>query len=323
MNSKTIYYVLFGLILMTTYSFASEWEPVKPPSLDKNLSIAYTKFWLAVENATLEEAIRSSYLFNSLQSDNAYRLIIDNITELIKRYKGVVDNKLLARFLLLEKKRMYWQKFQWWPDTTLYFKAEEQVTALVTELSKILEFAINSDFKAELLYRIGLCYSDNGPIGLREYGKAEEAFKLIENNYINSMLIDRASFELILTKIKASEETNQPSLSIDQIIEMLTGFITKYPKSHRDIEARKLLGGYYELKGEYQSAEREYLGIVNRLCKTKETLELLDKLSFIYRSEMRDKAKEKMILERIIKDYPDSYSASYAKARIEEIREEK
>ena len=321
MKTNAVYFLVVILLTFAINAFSTEWSPIKQPDLKGKLGRYYEKFWDSIKVADFDGTIKIAQALKNLKPDNDYVVIIDNITELLTKYKSNTEGKILSSFLMLEKKRIYWQDFNWWPEDKIYVKATKQINAIVKEFEELLKTASNSDLEAEILYRLGLCYSDNGPLGFKEYNKAVEVLKVIERKYSQNNLADDAAFEIILIKIKASQENNKPKISIEAITLMLKDFIAKYPEGNRKIEAQKLIGNYYEFQGNYQLAAEEYSKLVEQLGKTKLTLELLDNLSFIYRSKAIDKVKEKNILEQILRDFPNSYSASYAKARLEEIKE--
>lgn len=321
MKNTVVYFLIVILLALTVDVFPTEWSPIKPPVLKGKMERYYKKFWNSIEVADFDGAIENAREFKNLKLDNDYVVVIDNITELLEKYKHKADGKILSRFLMLERKRLYWQFVNWWPETDIYVKATKQINSLVEEFNKLLKIADNSDLEVEILYRLGLCYSDNGPLGFKEYNKAEKILKAIERKYPQNNIVDDATFEIILTKIKASQENNKSTISIEDIALLLKEFVTKYPESNRKIEAHKLIGNYYELQENYQLAAEEYSKLVGQLGKTKLKLELLNNLSFIYRSKAIDRVKEKNILEQIIRDFPNSYNASYAKARLEEIKE--
>lgn len=308
--------ILLLMICITAQTVLSIERTLKePPALPVEQAIIINKFWSSIKKRDFDTAIKSAKEYGELHSNHDYEIILGCIVDLIKRYRKVVAPEFLSDFLLLEKKRLYWQEYNWWPETESYNEAVEQVNTLLEDYIVLSERSKDTELEAEVLYRIGLIYSFEGQLGFEDYNYSIEYFKKVIEKYPQNYLTDEAFFRIILIKAKVTEETEN-----NNIDKLLNEFISNYPTSNRITEARSLLASHYKSHKKYRLAENEYWKAFETTGNTKEGLGILWSLEALYFHYLKNRNMRIYVLEKIIKDFPNTSDASKAEFRLRHLK---
>ena len=96
-------------------------------------------------------------------------------------------------------------------------------------------------------------------------------------------------------------------------------FLDTYPKAEYSDNAQFWLGECYYVEGKYEKAILEYEKVIKNFSSSEKVPHALLKqgLSFL---KLKDKASAKLILQQVIKDYPNTNQARIARARLAEIQ---
>jgi tol-pal system protein YbgF len=96
-------------------------------------------------------------------------------------------------------------------------------------------------------------------------------------------------------------------------------FLDTYPKAEYSDNAQFWLGECYYVEGKYEKAILEYEKVIKNFSTSEKVPHALLKqgLSFL---KLKDKASAKLILQQVIKDYPNTNQARIARARLAEIQ---
>ena len=307
-------FMLFSYVMVLQKSFATAEKLESFPDLPTAEKVEFDKFWTLIDKLDFETALQQGQKLQVMLTSNAYKKIVNDISELIKS-KLWSNKKLLREFILLERNRLYWQEYNWWPQNYQYNDAMEDVNKILSGFENILRKHPKSDIEDEVLFRLGLCYSSMGELGLQDFEKAIEIFNELKLKYPNSNLVDDADYEIIGIKRMNGQIFNET------IINLLKKFITHYPESNKLINARYDLAFYYRMTSNYTLAVKEYLTIVQLYPKEKEkVLESLKELTHIYRYDLKDVIKEREILRMIIEKFPNTLDSKLATDRLRDLR---
>lgn len=96
-------------------------------------------------------------------------------------------------------------------------------------------------------------------------------------------------------------------------------FLDTYPKAEYTDNAQFWIGECYYVEGKYEKAILEYEKVIKNFTSSDKVPHALLKqgLSFL---NLKDRASAKLILQQVIKDYPNTNQARIARAKLAEIR---
>lgn len=306
------------MVLQKSFATAEKLEGF--PELPATEQVEYDKFWTLIGELDFKTALKQGQKLQTMLTNDEYKKVVSDISELIKS-KSWSNKKLLREFILLERNRLYWQEHNWWPRNYQYNDAMEDVNKILSGFENVMSKYPKSDIADEALFRLGLCYSSMGELGLEDFEKAIDIFTDLKLKYPNSSLVDDADYKIIGIKRIISGETQ---ISNETTINLLKEFIAHYPESNKIIHARDDLGFYYKMSSNYTLAVKEYLTIVQLYPKEKESvLKSLKELTHIYRYDLIDVVKEREMLQMIIEKFPNTLDSKLAIERLRDLRKEK
>lgn len=281
---------------------------------------AYDRFWEAIENHDFDSAVESGFKLQSQFSNHDYRELVSDILGLLELDRPKSVEALFSNFLLLERDRLYWQKFDWWPQGFVYGDASKKVESIVSGLEEILKVAPHVSFADVVMLRLARCYSSIGEVGYHDFNKAIDILYDLVKKYPESNLIDDANFEIILVKLDSRATGGEIKISNKEAITQIERFIKEFPKSNRKVEAHYELGIYYGFAHEYLKSANEFHFISEAFPKEKKyTLKSLYELAELYNSKIKNSVKEKEAFLQIIERFPNTVAAKEASKRLENL----
>ncbi|MEW6169968.1 MAG: tetratricopeptide repeat protein [Candidatus Omnitrophota bacterium] len=188
-----------------------------------------------------------------------------------------------------------------------YDKARLQLRSIVNKYNEL------KDICAEATFLIGNSYQIED-----KWNLALEQYKKIMQDYPATLRgLDIPVYIAQYYKIKY--QPDKMLAAFYEAINHYKGLALKYPKSVLAYQAEMLVSSCY-------AALKDWNNVINSLNTVIENYKdkikadgILMQIAFIYSKELKDKAKEKEILERLIRDYPKSKLVKRATVLLEEL----
>jgi TolA-binding protein len=164
---------------------------------------------------------------------------------------------------------------------------------------------------SEALFLIGNTYErqDKWDQALNEYRILMEEYATAPKGLSTPMYI--------IQHYKEKFQPEKMRSAVDDAIFRYNGLIQKFPNSTVAVQSYALISASYRVISDWANSIKTLNTMVEKFSGKINMDSVLMDIALIYKKELRDSAKSKEVLERLIKEYPKSRFANLAKALLE------